>query len=188
MAEYSRGCYYQGCKTQPQERSNICWNDVGKRFATWDVGFHLVGCDRMSQLKEDNSLPVCTILTRALAQMQQLWCAAFRGAWAVKEISHIGVTAMLQQKTGLYLIFWASSNIYSCGMQPERVQWTKAGTNRFKTGPPPRDAWGRQEMLMRAKRWGMREEGGIHVQTNTSLEFYTALRCSVFGFQAALQY
>lgn len=32
------------------------------------------------------------------------------------------------------------------------------------------------------------EEGGIHVQTNASLEFYTALRCSVFGFQAALHY
>lgn len=31
-------------------------------------------------------------------------------------------------------------------------------------------------------------EGGIRVQTNTSLEFYTALRCSVFGFQAALHY
>lgn len=139
-------------------------------------------------LKGDDSLPVRTVLTWALAQMQQLCRAAFRGARAVKEISQIGVTAMLQQKTGLYLVFWASSNIFSCGMQPQRVRWTKAGTNRFKSGPPPRDVWGRQEMLMRAKRWGMREEGGIHVQTNTSLEFYTALRCSVFGFQAALQY
>lgn len=149
----------------------------------------LVGCGRTSQRCCWKGAICCL----SVLYWPEPWhkCSnygAFRGARAVKEISHIGVTAMLQQKTGLYLIFWASSNMYSCAMQPERVQWTKAGTNRFKTGLPPRDVWGRQEMLMRAKRWGMREEGGIHVQTNTFLEFHTALRCSVFGFQAALQY
>lgn len=45
---------------------------------------------------------------------------------------------------------------------------------------------GRDEM--RGLQGAVREEGCIRVQTNTSLEFYTALRCSVFGFQAALHY
>lgn len=132
-----------------------------------------------------NLLPLQTALTRTYRNSGMLIQrhSGSSGDFLLQSNSNV-----VTKKPGLHLIFWASSNIYICGRHPKCVQWTKARTNRFKPGPPPRDVWGRQDMEMSAKRWGMGEEGCIHVQTNTSLEFYTALRCSVFGFQAALQY